>query len=193
MERKNGPRITSSGLHELVETQRKKKTKAEKKHARRAEIRRKEAAVNQSLKAQADEGGDIFMIDVNPTKANREKLEAPSDEDEPEDTVLNESNANRAVRRRMNLIARQKSVIQATLNVADSSDEKAEEVQKLLDEWIVWFDAKSAARQQKSKDRKKKTTTRLRNRSDRLLESVQQKKGSRSAKPPRRPLLSRND
>lgn len=141
--------------------------------------------------AQTADGGDIFMIDVNPTKSNREKLEAPSDDEaeyqdmEPESAV-----ANRTVRRRLKLIARQKAVIQELLAVPVGSDEKAGEVQRLLDEWTAKFDEKAWARQQKIKNRKQKTTTRLRNRSDRLLETVQRNKGSRSNKPVKKGSIS---
>lgn len=199
----------------MVEQQRKKQTRAEKRQAKRTEARRKTAvavakqekqykkaaAMQEELNAQAKADGDVFMIDVNPTKANREKLEAPSeDEDEDEDIGVGNTTPNRGVRRRLKLIAKQKKVIQTLLDVPFDSDEKAEEVQKLLDEWTVEFDEKARARKNKTKDRKDKTTTRLRNRSERLLETVREGRvdksrggsNKKSRKTIRRPTLSRS-
>jgi len=59
-----------------------------------------------------------------------------------------------------------------------------------LDDWTAKLDDKALERKQKSQYRKQKTTSRLRNRSDRLLETVQRNKGSRINKPVKKGLIS---
>ncbi|KAL1870862.1 hypothetical protein Daus18300_004951 [Diaporthe australafricana] len=118
----------------------------------------------------ADE--DIFMIDVNPTPVNREKLCAQSDEDmEDGGALLPEmqpgytappSGNNRASRRRLNLIEQEKARIQKKLGVKEGSDEKAQKVQQLLNKFIEMFDTKTDQRETKKNERKRRESARLR-------------------------------
>lgn len=184
MQRELGPSITASGLHITVEQQRKREKKLQKKRERRAGLRRAEKAGEDSLKEQAAEpNGDIFMIDVNPNSVDPEKLRGRDEERiiatpaKSGGRVSNNppSGVNRAVRRRLKLIEKERVNIQNKLGVAPDSGEQADEVQKRLDEWVVWCDQKTQEREQKMKERKVKVASRQRSRGDRLLEGIKEK------------------
>lgn len=159
---------------------RKKQKKAERKKEKQAELRANELQMAESMATVAGpttEANDIFVVDVNPTPVDPEKLKAPSDD---EDVDMEDGGArlqqrkpgytappsglNRAVRRRIKLIEKAKANIQKTLGVPVGSDDKADEVQVLLDKWVQAFDEKAEKRQAK-KDSKKKGAARLRNKS----------------------------
>lgn len=192
MERELGPSITSSGIHLEAEAQRKKQKKLEKRREKRAELAAKDEAKANDLAAQAEaptgEDGDIFMFDLNPTPVDPKKLEEPSEHASAKPTYGTKglhpppSGINRLARRRLKLIEVERAAIQKKLGVAVGSDEKADEVQTRLDEWIKTNDEKTQLRQQRLKARKDKTTARLQKRGGRLLEGLKEKQGSRNKK-----------
>ncbi|KAI3401063.1 hypothetical protein diail_774 [Diaporthe ilicicola] len=124
---------------------------------------------------------DVFMIDVNPTVANREKLRAQSEDEDMEDggALLPEmqpgytappTGKNRASRRRSNLIDQEKARIQKRLGVKEGSNEKAQKVQQLLNKFIETFDAKTDQREAKKNERKRRESARLRSKRGRKSE-----------------------
>lgn len=175
MEQQSGPSPTASSLHVGAGARR----KSTDKHDRRSAPLPQQT--ESGMKAEGDltragqpaDGEDIFMIDVNPTPVNREKLCAPSEDEDMEDggALLPEmqpgytappSGNNRASRRRSNLIEQEKARIQKKLGVKEGSEEKAQKVQQLLNKFIDMFDTKSDQRETKKNERKRRKPARLR-------------------------------
>lgn len=121
---------------------------------------------------------DIFMIDVNPTPADRKRPEAQSEDEDMEDGgallrpgyTAPPSGKNRVVRRRLNTIDRERSRIQKKLGVKEGSDENAQKVQELLNKFIVTYDAKAEQREARKNERKRTGSIRLRCRANHPLE-----------------------
>jgi hypothetical protein len=144
-----------------------------------------EQAENNSVEPnEPGDGGDAFMIDVRPTPDNRKKLLAPSEDEDMEDGgallqpgyTAAPSGKNRVIRRRMELVNRERAKIQKKLGVKEGSDENAQQVQELLNKFIKAYDAKAQKRELRKNERKRKETIRRRARGGRSLE----KRGSRN-------------
>ncbi|KAI1074146.1 hypothetical protein F5B20DRAFT_586582 [Whalleya microplaca] len=127
----------------------------------------------------AEEAAPLFAIDTNPTPVDPDSLVAPEPMDVDEDERKGKGKAyiktkppsglNREARRRIKLIERQREAIQKKLGVPEGSNEKAADVQALLDEWTVGYDDKHAIRVEKKHQRKEKEAARLRNRRGKIL------------------------
>lgn len=174
MEKELGPSPTASGLHVKTGAGRKKKKEHDKQSAQESQQADKaeKAGVNAAQSHEPADDGDIFMVDVNPTAANREKLRAQSeDEDMEEGGAMTQpgytappSGKNRFIRRRLQLIDRERARIQKKLGVKEGSDENAQEVQQQLNKFIETYDAKAAQREDRKNERKRKESVRLRSR-----------------------------
>lgn len=175
MEKELGPSPTASGLHIGAVAERKGKKKHEKRSAQQSEQAEEaeEAGSNETEAHQPANDEDIFMVDVNPTPANRERLRAQSEDEDMEDggALLPEmqpgytappSGKNRVIRRRLQLIDRERARIQKKLGVKEGSDEDAQKVQQLLNDFIRTYDAKAEQREVKKNERKRKASVRLR-------------------------------
>ncbi|KUI56807.1 hypothetical protein VP1G_04122 [Cytospora mali] len=185
----SGPPSTASNLYVETEAQRKKKKKTEKRNAKRAQERQmaKEAAANALGGLSPTDGDDILMIDYKPAPANLERLKsAPSEDEDMEDGgaplskgepgyTAPPSGVNRAIRRRFMLIEREKAKIKKDLGVPEGSNERAEEVKQLLDEFTERLDLKTAERDSTKKERKRREAARLRDNKNRLLEKTSMK------------------
>ena len=195
MEKELGSSKTASGLDVEPGAERKGKKKNHYKRSaqqsQQAE-QAEDAGVNSTENHEPAEGGDVFMFDVNPEPANREKLRAQSEDEDMEDggALLPEmqpgytappSGKNRGVRRRLNLIEREKARIQRRLGVKEGSDENAQEVQELLNRFVETYDAKAEQREVRKNERKRRESVRLRSMRGKALERPPAKKrGSRS-------------
>lgn len=175
MEKELGSSPTASGLHVGADAERKGKKKREKQSAQQSEPAEKaeEAGVDVTEAHKPADDEDIFMVDVNPTPANRKKLHAQSEDEDMEDggALLPEmqpgytappSGKNRMIRRRLQLIDRERARIQKKLGVKEGSDENAQEVQQQLNMFIQTYDAKARQREVKKNERKRKESVRLR-------------------------------
>lgn len=185
-EKERGSSPTASNLQNLTEQARKKQKKAERKKKERAEMLATEHKLTSEVEATApatDETGDIFMIDVNPTPVDPRKLQPPSDD---EDDDIEDGGAplekvgpgfyppapmgmNREVRRRLFLIEREKIKIQKKLGVPVDSNNKADEVKALLDEWTQEFDKRAKQKQARKKKRKAVESDRVRSKLQRKM------------------------
>ncbi|KAK2602219.1 hypothetical protein N8I77_008769 [Diaporthe amygdali] len=170
MENELGPSPTAFRLHTETGAER----RSENKHAKRSQqsqqiIKPEEAGVHLTEVHESSDCEEIFMIDVNPSPANRDKLHAQSEDEDMEDGgallpgyTAPPSGSNRAVRRRANLIDKEKARIQRNLGVKEGSDEKAKEMQQLLNNFIETYDSKTDQREAKKRERKMKESARLR-------------------------------
>ncbi|POS74765.1 hypothetical protein DHEL01_v206835 [Diaporthe helianthi] len=161
-----GPSPTPSGLDVESGVERKDKKKREKNPATsplEAGQTENDGANPTEAKETLD-GEDIFIVDTNPTPANRKRLHTRSEDDDMEDGgallqpgyTAPPSGKNRAVRRRLNLIDRERSRIQKKLGVKQGSDENAHKVQELLNKFIEAYDAKAEQREVRKNKRKRK-------------------------------------
>lgn len=177
MEKDLGPSPTASALHLEAAAERKSKKKDDKRAARHSELAEKaeKAGIDVTEAQEPADDEDIFMVDVNPTPANREKLHAQSEDEDMEDggALLPEmqmgytappSGKNRAIRRRLQLVERERERLQKKLGVKDGSEENAEKVQQLLDKFIENYDTKAEQREIRKDERKRKEAIRLRSR-----------------------------
>ncbi|KAL2278102.1 hypothetical protein FJTKL_14923 [Diaporthe vaccinii] len=175
MDQELGPSPTASGLHVEAGAERKGKRKRDKRSAQQAQQSEEaeEACVTSTEAHEPADGEDVFMVDVNPTPANREKLRAQSEDEDMEDggALLPEmqpgytvppSGKNRVIRRRLQLIDRERARIQKKLGVKEGSAENAQKVQQLLNEFIKTYDAKAEQREIRKNERKRKESIRLR-------------------------------
>ncbi|KUI71044.1 hypothetical protein VM1G_07205 [Cytospora mali] len=181
---------TASNRYDETEAQRKKKKKkAEKRNAKRALERQmaKEAAANAMGGSSPNDGYDTLMLDYKPAPANLERLKpAPSEDEDMEDGgaplsrgepgyTAPPSGVNRAIRRRFMLIEREKAKIKKDLGVSDGSNERAEEVKQLLEEFTERLDLKTAERDSNKKERKRREAARLRDNKNRFHEKTSMK------------------
>lgn len=178
-----------SGLHTETEAQRKKKKKAEKRNAKLAQERQmaKQAAAEALAGSTPTKEDGNLITDAKPTPVNPERLEPASSEDEDMEDggapllkgesgyTAPPSGVNRAIRRRFMLIEREKAKIKKDLGVPEGSDDKAEEVNQLLDQFIEGLDTKTAERDSRKKDRKRREAARNRDRRSKLLEKTTMK------------------
>lgn len=142
------------------------------------------AGANSTEAHDPADGEDVFMIDVNPSPADRKKLHAQSEDEDMEDGgallqpgyTAPPSGKNRVVRRRLNLIDRERARIQKRLGVKEGSNENAQKVQELLERFIETYDAKAEQREVRKSERKRNEPIRLRCRGGKALE----KRGSRN-------------
>lgn len=184
MEKELGPSPTASALHLEAAAERKSKKKDDKRAARHSEQAEKagNAGIDVTEAHEPADDKDVFMIDVNPTPANREKLHAQSEDEDREDggAVLPEmqmeytaapSGKNRAIRRRLQLIERERERLQKKLGVKEGSEENAQKVQQLLDKFIENYDTKAEQREIRTNERKRKEAIRLRSRRGKALGS----------------------
>lgn len=175
MDKELGPTPTAFGLQIGAGAECKDRTKHEKRSAQQSEQTEEaeEAGVNVTKAYEPSDDEDIFMVDVNPTPANWEKLRAQSEDEDMEDggALLPErqpgytappSGKNRAIRRRLQVIDRERAKIQKKLGVKEGSDEKALEVQQLLNEFTESYDAKAEQREIRKNERKRRESVRLR-------------------------------
>lgn len=180
MEKDLGPSPTASGLHTGAVAERNGKNKRDKQSAQQSQ-QAEEAGVDLTEAHEPADGEDVFMVDVNPTPANREKLRAQSEDEDMEDggALLPEmqpgytappSGKNRVIRRRLNLIDRERARIQKRLGVKEGSNENAQKVQQLLDKFIETYDSKAEQRELRKNERKRKESVRLRCRRGKALE-----------------------
>lgn len=186
MEKELGPSPTASGLHIDAVAERKGKKERDKRSAQQSQQSQQaeeaeESGVNLMKAHEPADGEDVFMFDVNPTPANREKLRAQSEDEDMEDggALLPEmqpgytappSGKNRVVRRRLNLFDRERARIQKRLGVKEGSNENAQKVQQLLDKFIETYDSKAEQREFRKSERKRKESVRLRCRRGKVLE-----------------------
>lgn len=183
MEKELGPSSTTSSLDMETVVDHKDKKKHDKRRATQpVEVDKSENAGANSTEAHDPaDGEDVLMIDVNPTPANRKKLHAQSEDEDMEDGgallqpgyTAPPSGKNRVVRRRLNLIDRERARIQKRIGVKEGSDEK---VQELLNKFIETYDAKAEQREVRKNERNRKESIRLRCRGGKALE----KRGSRN-------------
>lgn len=179
--------ITKTDLHFEAEKEHQRQTKLQEEGP--TEMPLKKTVVAEALNDQAADGGDIFMIDVNPTPVNPEKLQPPPAEEDQDVGNRGASvvdcvpfrGKSRAMRRRLVLLEREKAKIQQKLGVDMGSDEKATEVQKRLDEWEKQYVQKLERREKKQKDRKRKLAARVRNKKNSRKEEKARQKASRSS------------
>ncbi|KAG8159281.1 hypothetical protein KVR01_010942 [Diaporthe batatas] len=130
------------------------------------------------------DGEDVSMIDAKQAPAERKELQAQSEDEDMEDGgallqpgyTAPPSGKNRVVRRRLNLIDRERLRIQKKLGVKEGSDENAQKVQDLLNKFIVTYDAKAERREVRKNERKGAESTRLRCRAGHPFE----RRGSRN-------------
>jgi hypothetical protein len=179
MEQKLGPTPTEPGGHIVAEQERKAKRKAEKdaKRAARktAEEAEAQAAVNLAVNNAASPpapGDELFAIDTKRTPVDLQALAVArekADRAAAEKSKLESAELNRAARRRLKLIARQRERILKDMGLTGDSVERVDEVNARLAEWTVIMDKKTEARLEKKKERKAKEATRLRNRRGKLL------------------------
>lgn len=170
MENELGPSPTASRLHTETGAELRRENKPAKRSQQSQQTGKpEEAGVNLTEVHESSDWKEIFMIDVNPSPANRDKLRAQSEDEDMEDGgallpgyTAPPSGSNRAVRRRANLIDKEKARIQRNLGVKEGSDEKAKEVQQLLNNFIETFDSKTDQREAKKRERKMKESARLR-------------------------------
>lgn len=181
MEKELGPSPTASALHLEAAAERKSKKKDDKRAARHSEQAEK-AGIDVTGAQKPANDDDIFMVDVNPTPANREKLHDQSEDEDMEDggALLPEmqmgytappSGKNRAIRRRLQLIERERERLQKKLGVKGGSEENAQKVQQLLDKFIENYDTKAEQREIRKNERKRKEAIRLRSRRGKAPES----------------------
>ncbi|RYP54400.1 hypothetical protein DL768_000817 [Monosporascus sp. mg162] len=144
---------------------------------------KKKAGKDSKKKAEAD-ATSLFAIDTNPTPVDPSAVEAAADsgsEDEGVEAKLKKqkqkgsknvpapSGLNRAARRRIKLIERQREVIQKRLGIPEGSQERADEVQRELDQWTERYDEKAAIRAKKRKTRQEKEAARVKNKRGKVL------------------------
>ena len=158
----------------MVSEEKPKKEKKDKKLKKDKKDATNEASAEPATSGEAP---PLFMIDTKPTPVNQEATpDSESEAEEQADTGAKKpksynpppSGLNRTQRRRIKLIERQREVIQKKLGVAPGG-EGADKVQAELDEWIVVYDAKAAAREEKRRVRKEKEAARLRKKSGKVL------------------------
>ncbi|KAJ2989784.1 hypothetical protein NUW58_g3294 [Xylaria curta] len=159
-----------------VETKSKddKKTKKEKKLKKETQAEA-EAEANDDT---AEGGAMLFSIDTNPTPVDLTAVKTITAEDEKDGKIAKEkgptqtqppSGLTRVARRRIMMIERQRELIKGKMGIPADSQEKDNEVQEKLDEWIKAFDEKNEVRMEKKNRRKAKEQTRLKNKRGKVL------------------------
>lgn len=148
---------------------------------------KKKAGKDGKNEVEAD-ATSLFAIDTNPTPVDPSAVEAAAasgSDSGSEDggveakpkkqkqkgskNVPAPSGLNRAARRRIKLIERQREVIRKKLGVPEGSQERADEVQRELDEWTERYDEKAAIRAKKQKARREKEAARVKNKRGKVL------------------------
>ncbi|KAI8633056.1 hypothetical protein F5Y19DRAFT_286713 [Xylariaceae sp. FL1651] len=111
----------------------------------------------------------LVSIEENPTPVDPAIVQTIAKEESDDKKVKQDKNQkmkppsglNRAARRRIQLIERQRDVIKKTMGIPEGSQDRADEVQKALDEWTENMDNRAAIRAQKKEVRKAKEASRL--------------------------------
>jgi hypothetical protein len=213
MDEELGPSPTATGRH--IEA--KKEQRRQRVRERRAERTAKKSAERAQLQAEAANEtalvqprpapsvpGDTFAIDTKPTSVDWAALTARSERAERAAAAKAKQEApdmNRAARRRLKLIARQREKIIKEMGVTADSDEKMEEVDAKVAEWTETTDKKTEERSRKKKERKEQEATRLRTRRGKLLKGRQLKEREkqlrqiekRNARKERRGISAQNE
>jgi len=125
-----------------------KKEKSSKKSKKQGEESQNGASANADT-ATADGGAALFVIDTNPTPVDLDSIPVASKEEAKKDGSNKQrppSGLNRAERRRIRLIERQRALIKKQMDIPEGSSEKADEVQKELDKWIALLEKKTQMR-----------------------------------------------
>lgn len=186
MENGPDPSPNASGLDEEAGVERVEKKKRDRGQAQRP-VQMDQAENNGANPTEGHKtagGENVFMIDVNPTPADRKRPHAQSEDEDTEDGgallqpgyTAPPSGKNRVVRRRLNMIDRERSRIQKKLGVKEGSDENAQKVQELLNKFIVTYDAKAEQREARKNERKRTESIHLRCRAGHPFE----RRGSRN-------------
>ncbi|TGJ83421.1 hypothetical protein E0Z10_g5324 [Xylaria hypoxylon] len=171
VESPEGASIVDSSNLEKAESRADKKTKKEKKP------KKENQAEVEADDDTADGGAMLFSIDTNPTPVNlaavktevaNESSDGDEEEDGPKKTKA-PSGLNRATRRRIKLIERQRDLIKKKMGIPEGSQEGADEVQKELDKWIEATDGRIAVRMEKKIIRKTKEQARLKTKRGKVL------------------------
>jgi hypothetical protein len=146
------------------------------------------AAVSQVATTVSEPQGadeDVFMLDTQPTPVDLEALAAArlrAEQAAAEKAKLEAPGLNRAARRRLKLIARQREKIIKELGLGPDSTEGMEEVEAQVAEWTEQLDKKTEVRLAKKKERKAKDEARLRNRRGKLLKGRRLKEREKELK-----------
>lgn len=180
MEKELVPLSTASSLNVETSVYRKDKKESGKREATQpVQVDNAENAGTNSTEAhEPADGEDVFMIDVNPATADRKNPHAQSEDEDMEDGgallqpgyTAPPSGNNRVVRRRLNLIDRERARIQKRLGVKEGSNENSQKVQELLNKFIETYDAKAEQREVRKNERKRKESIRLRCRGGKTLD-----------------------
>ncbi len=137
-----------------------------------------QAADGPSTKPAAENVGALFVIDTQPTKVDLSALKPAESEDGDEAMPTLEqrtapSGLNRATRRRLMFIDRQRVVIRKKIlkdeELKEGSDEFDQRIEAKLEAWIKDTDEKALLRDLKKKERKAKDAQRLRNKHGKIL------------------------
>ncbi|KAI1390966.1 uncharacterized protein F4822DRAFT_426819 [Hypoxylon trugodes] len=117
----------------------------------------------------------LFAIDTNPTPVDLNAIPAQADAPAdyyPPGTQPPPSGLKRKVRRRIQLIEKQRPKIQQEIakKYPELSDaDKEEKVQQALEKWTQNFDDKAAVREAKKRERKEKEARRIKNKKGKVL------------------------
>ncbi|KAK7757197.1 hypothetical protein SLS62_000746 [Diatrype stigma] len=171
----------------------KKKDKKEKKAEKKAKKEKKEKKAKTADTADTSDTSDeedtdappLFMIDTKPTPVDPSATAAAESENEDGSNAATgdrkskksknqgpPSGLNRATRRRIMLIERQRETIEKRLAAAapeGSAEDRASEVQKELDVWTQRYDEKAAQKAEKARVRKAKEAARLKSKTGKAL------------------------
>ncbi|KAI0157704.1 hypothetical protein GGR57DRAFT_460689 [Xylariaceae sp. FL1272] len=155
-----------------------KKEKREKKQKERKKEPKKEESESESESEPEPDvekepaAGQLFSIDTDPTPVDPSTVQIHNAERDPTTGRLMSkppSGMNRAQRRRIMLIERQRLAIMKKRGVPEGSKEMADEIQKELDAWTEKLDGKGLLREEKKRLRKEKDALKLKNKRGKIL------------------------
>jgi hypothetical protein len=107
----------------------------------------------------ANGGAMLFAIDTKPTLVDLASIPTVVATEHSDDKDVKKkkpkkkqppSGRNRAERRRIKMIEKQREVIRQKMGIPEGSSERADEVQKQLDKWTEALDAKNAIRRKRT-------------------------------------------
>ncbi|KAI1342125.1 hypothetical protein F5Y15DRAFT_332672 [Xylariaceae sp. FL0016] len=165
-----------------------KKHKKERKSKKDKKVKKsKEDAIEEAVaETKDDEEPQLFAIDVKPTKVDLDSIQIQGPEDENENsedqaTFKSQppSGMNRAARRRIQLIERQREKIQKKLGVEPGPEDQNEEVRTELAKWIEDQDGKTAMRMERKRIRKEKGAAKVKNKRGKILTGSKLKERTR--------------
>ncbi|KAI0422066.1 hypothetical protein F5X98DRAFT_370131 [Xylaria grammica] len=152
------------------------KSRVDRKNKKETRLKGKQAEVEVEADDDTTDGGAmLFSIDTDRTPIDlavktgvAETNEVDGEESGSKKTKA-PSGLNRAARRRIKLIEKQRDLIKQKKGISEGSGERDDEVQKELDKWTELMDGRTSVRMEKKRIRKAKEQARPRTKRGKVL------------------------